>query len=104
MTRQCVLLGVVCLSAASACGTAATRRGDFPFGSYPLQAVAYDFYYMSKVFGPPEELLGAGVGGPWFLLGGVLSLPFDLFNDVLFLPIDIGAWIAGCSKPWHDGQ
>lgn len=102
MTKLGLRFGVLCLFAGSGCGTAATRRGDFPFGAYPLQAVAYDFYYMSKTFGPREELSGAGVGGPWFLFGGFLSLPFDAFNDLLLLPIDIGAWIAGCNKPWTE--
>lgn len=73
-----------------------------PFGAFPLQAIAYDFYYMSKTFGPPAELSGARVGGAWFLLGGLLSLPLDIFNDVLVLPIDLGAWIAGCHKPWPE--
>lgn len=100
MTKRGISLGLACLFVASGCGTNATRRGDFPFGAYPLQAVAYDFYYMSKTFGPGEELSGARVSGPWFLVGGLLSLPFDIFSDVLFLPIDIGGWIAGCERPW----
>ena len=78
----------------------ATRRGDFPFGAYPLGAIAYDFYYMSKTFGGAQELSGASLRGPWFLVAGLLSLPFDVFNDVLVLPVDVAAWIAGCEKPW----
>jgi uncharacterized protein YceK len=104
--KRLTLSCAVFLLVGAGCGTAASRTDWFvleaasPFGAYPFQAVAYDFYYMSLAVDGGRETSGAVIGWPWLLVGGLISLPFDLISDVLVLPIDIAAWIAGHHKAW----
>jgi len=71
-----------------------TRVSEDPFGAYPLQGVAFDFYMGNEVVGNSIQ----NHEDPDQLLYPLLSLPFDLVIDVILLPADLIAWPLGYEK------
>jgi hypothetical protein len=72
-----------------------TRGSPHLVGAYPLQAVAFDLVFISKVTGEGGEMMGMAAGPGYFFITGLLSLPFDLALDLVALPIDSLAWACG---------